>query len=92
MPGEDHAVHELVKKHADARYGCHNRPSFSVGYWARDTVLGPLGRLRTVQKWIIHRMSNECRYDMSLKDSSCTNCKHRGSGEEYARRIREIGT
>ena len=35
-----------------------------------------------------HRMSDRCRFDMSLSDPSCTGCMHRGKGEEYDQMIR----
>ena len=32
--------------------------------------------------------SSECRYDKSLTDQRCLDCKHRGSGEAYDLKIR----
>lgn len=38
-----------------------------------------------------HRMSNRCRFDLSLSDPSCTGCQHRGKGEAYDQMIRKKG-
>lgn len=80
MPVEDHAVHEKVKIGKDHRYGCFNFDG------RKQTVVS----LMSGNSWP-YRMSNECRYDMSLTDPNCTGCKHRGSGEDYDRMVREIG-
>lgn len=39
-----------------------------------------------------HRMSDRCRYDLSLKDAGCTDCPHRGKGEAYDAMVRSRGT
>lgn len=96
MPVLDHEVHPLTI--GGERYGCHNRPDLEAGYFApdgladymddRDTGLDARIKLA----WIPHRMSTECRYDMSLSDSKCAGCTHQGSGEAYDERIRKEGT
>jgi len=93
-PVEDHAVHEKVCIEATTPYGCNNKDRDFVGYSAPHRFTGTtghepiywLGRVR-----IPHVMSRECRFDMSLTDPRCTNCKHRGSGEAYDQKIRESG-
>lgn len=94
MPVEDHAVHKKVQIDASKPYGCHNRKEFSEIYYAPNRKMGSSGyepifffeRVR-----IPHRMSRECRYDMSLNDARCAGCKHRGSGEKYSERVRAAG-
>lgn len=54
------------------RYGCFNRPPY------RETVEHSQGGA----SWP-YRMSNECRYDRSTKDSACAGCCHAGTGERY---------
>lgn len=78
MPVEDHEVHEKVKIADNKPYGCHNRPAYAEGY-----IGSPWG----TAKFIAHAMSTECRYDMSLTDPRCANCKHRGIGEAYAKMV-----
>lgn len=53
------------------RYGCFDRPTF------KQTVESSHG-----DAWP-YRMSNECRYDRSTKDSACAGCCHTGNGERY---------
>lgn len=38
-----------------------------------------------------HAMSDRCRFDLSLTDPSCTDCQHRGKGENYDSMIRGNG-
>lgn len=93
MPVEEHAVHEKVRIKADKPYGCFDR-EFTETYYAPNRKMGSSGyepifffeRIR-----IPHRMSRECRYDMSLKDPRCNGCKQRGSGEKYSERVRSQG-
>lgn len=90
----DHAVHKKVKIAADKPYGCHNREWDSKGYYAPNRMAGsdgykPMFRYEAVR--IPHRMSQECRYDMSLTDPRCGGCKHRGSGEKYNEMVRSQG-
>lgn len=53
-------------------------PDFRYGCWNLPAALN-------------HRMSDRCRYDLSVSDPNCTECKHRGSGEAYAQSVREQG-
>ena len=94
MPVEDHAVHDIVRIDAAKPYGCKDR-EFSEAYHAPNRAAGtngyqPVWFLERVR--IAHTMSRECRYDMSLTDARCTDCKHRGRGEKYAARIRATGS
>ena len=90
MPVEDHEVHEKTRIEAAKPYGCHNRDRDMTGYSAPNRFAGTtghepiywLGRVK-----IPHVMSRECRYDMSNNDSRCNGCKHRGSGEAYAKKV-----
>ena len=91
MPVENHAVHTKTRIAADKPYGCNNLDRDMVGYSAPNRRAGANGYEPTF--WmervkIPHVMSRECRYDMSNKDTRCDGCKHRGSGEAYADRIR----
>lgn len=90
-PVEEHEVHEKVKHDADYKYGCHNRKPYVNDYYAPDRIYRPDGTYYVVQTRIQHSMSRECRYDMSLSDSHCQDCKHRGSGEAYNEKVRAIG-
>ena len=93
MPVEDHEVHDKVRIKADKPYGCYDR-EMSECYYAPERKMGSSGyepiffyeRIR-----IPHRMSRECRYDMSLMDARCGGCNHRGSGEKYSERVRAQG-
>ncbi len=87
MPVEDHPVHAITKQGSDARYGCCNREPFASGHYAKDGFDGPRQRW----SWVPHKMSRDCRYDMSLRDPKCDGCKHRGSGEAYDKKVREEG-
>lgn len=94
MPVEDHEVHEKVRITEDKPYGCHNRDQFADAYYAPNRFFGsdgykPMIKLEAVR--IPFTMSRECRYDMSLKDQRCDGCKHRGSGEQYAAKVRSSG-
>lgn len=78
MPVPDHPTHAKTQQPAGRKYGCWGRPR------SPDFVnFGPALGL-----WPF-RMSQECRYDMSLTDPGCTDCPHQGSGEAYARQIME---
>ena len=83
MPVIDHDVDPSTQKGADFRYGCWNHQR-AEGYWASTWSWHG-------KAFIAHRMSLECRYDMSITDPNCTDCKHRGSGEAYAQSVREHG-
>ena len=91
MPVENHPVHAKTSIGASKPYGCHNLDREMMGYSAPNRRAGSNGYDPTF--WmervkISHVMSRECRYDMSNKDTRCDGCKHRGSGEAYADRIR----
>ena len=94
MPVIDHEVHEKVREVAGTKYGCHNKDRDFLGYQAPNRAAGsngysPVWFLERVR--IPHVMSKECRYDMSLQDIKCEECKYRGSGEKYANRVRNQG-
>ena len=80
MPVEDHAVHKMTQFDDTKRYGCHNRGAYAGAYIANGKDV------------VQHRMSRECRYDRSLKDPWCNDCKHRGSGEAYDAQVRELAS
>jgi len=86
MPVLDHPTHE--KTVGGDRYGCHNRKPFEKSYLVKDWYSFH-GRLRV--RIVNHTMSTECRYDQSLADPKCSNCKHAGSGEAYAEGVRVNG-
>ena len=90
-PVEDHKVHKKVKIKADKPYGCHNGDRLMTGYQAPNRAAGtdgykPIWFIERVR--IPHVMSKNCRYDMSLTDPRCIDCKHRGSGEAYDAMVR----
>ena len=91
-PVETHEVHEKVRINADKPYGCHNREKHGNGYQAPDRRYKPDGTFYVIQTYVMHKMSTDCRYDMSLTDARCTNCKHQGSGEAYNQMVRSKGT
>lgn len=99
MPVIDHDVHPSTMKGPDFRYGCWNRKPFKKGYFAphrfmpvKDAKASFHNQAFVIKaKWIDHNMSSACRYDMSISDPNCTDCKHRGSGEAYAQSVREQG-
>ena len=88
MPVIDHAIHPSTQRGAGHRYACHNRDGFAIGYMAPNRVYDQSGHFEVTQKFIFHEMSTECRFDMSLSDPYCADCRHQGSGERYAASIR----
>ena len=86
MPVLDTPVHPLVKRDKDAPYGCKDR-EMSKGYWVKERWYYEDGRYALRDLFIPHRMSTECRYDKSTTDPRCATCKHRGVGEEYAKKL-----
>lgn len=90
MPVIEHATHESTIQRKDARYGCYNRThkdSYTVENKA--FVVSESGTtIITHQMKVPSVMSKECRFDMSLTDSLCQGCKHQGSGEQYANKVR----
>ena len=75
MPVEDHPIHPSTQKGANYRYGCWNRGSFAAGYYAPDRVYRPDGTFYTVQTFIRHATSTDCKYDKPL-DPTCEGCAH----------------
>ncbi len=89
MPGLDHDVHPDTI--GSERYDACRTKRRQSGYWAPD-VCRKTSPPMTTWHWVEDRSSPECRYDMSLTDSKCSDCPHRGSGEAYDRSIRSKGT
>jgi hypothetical protein len=85
MPVVDHEIHSMTQFNDTKRYGCHNRGAYAGAYMAHPWAA-------TGGKWTEYRMSRECRYDRSLKDPWCADCKHRGSGEAYDAKVRELAS
>ena len=85
MPVLDHEVHESVRHTDNKRYGCHNRKGYAATYIAHPWAATGGDEREYV-------MSRECRYDRSLLDPWCTDCNHRGSGEAYDKKIRELAS
>ena len=92
-PVVDHAVHEMTRFDDSKRYGCHNRKDFADLYRAPQRFQTSDG-YQAVFKYeavtIPFTMSRTCRYDRSLQDPWCGDCKHRGSGEAYDAKVREL--
>lgn len=87
----DHPTHE--KAIGGERYGCHNRKPFQDGYFAPNGYEGSRYTVAMIRfDYVPHTMSTECRYDQSLSDPKCSECKHAGSGEKYAEGVRLNGT
>lgn len=72
MPVIDHPVHPSTQKGEDWRYGCHNVPCRSEGYWAHPWAA-------TGGKFVPFRMSHGCAYDLSANDPACEGCSKRKS-------------
>ena len=91
MPVLDSNPHDLTKRTEATPYGCVTRV-FRDSYplKVRDYSIDG-NSYAMVDKQVDHKMSRECRYDKSLTDPRCSTCRHRGSGEEYSRKIREQG-
>ncbi len=81
MPVLDHPVHPSTMTGPEHRYGCWNREAFKSEYVHQSCIA-----YTTVKD----RMSRECRYDLSLTDPACTDCKHRGDGEAYDASVRRL--
>ena len=91
MPVIEHEVHEKVRISENKPYGCHNHDRDFTNYSAPNRFTGTTGYEPIYwlgRKSIPHVMSRECRYDTSLKDPRCDDCKHRGSGEAYDAKVR----
>lgn len=78
MPVEDHAIHPSTQKGKDFRYGCWNSNRDFVGYAAPDRHMNLLsGNYELKAVWIDHKLSKECRYDLSHNDNACEGCNHK---------------
>ena len=73
-------------------YGCKDRKMLP-GYYmpVRQYHRDGSGNFDIVTKFILHRMSTECRYDKSTTDPRCGACKHRHTAEQYDKMIRKEG-
>lgn len=92
MPVVDTPVNEKVKQKEGFRYGCWNSDRTPQPYYmVQERTYYSNGWFELEDRWICNVMSRECRFDMSLKDSACEGCEHRGSGEKYAEDIRRNG-
>ena len=96
MPVIDHEVHPSTRILADHRYGCWNREEYAGGYYAPDGLddvkdIDGFKDARIRLKYIPNVLSKDCRYGMSVTDPSCSGCRHRGEGEEYAGAVRKDG-
>ncbi len=91
MPVIEHDVHASVRSSANSNYGCWNRYEFKDGYYVNSRMYFPDGQYDMKMEFVPHLMSTECRFDHSLTDSKCAECKHRGSGERYGERVRREG-
>ncbi len=77
MPVEDSPVHPSTKIGLDYRYGCWNRKPFKATYPAivrkySDDMRKLLG-FQVVD--VEHRLTTDCRYDLSAADPYCNSCQ-----------------
>jgi hypothetical protein len=56
-------------------YGCYNR-EIEKGYYAPARLYRANGSFVMCAKYILHRMSTDCKYDKSATDPRCAGCKH----------------
>lgn len=77
MPVVDHDVHPLVR--LGERPGCFNHKPYSPGYFAPDRIYRDDGTWESVQVFIPHRLSTECRFDQAMAGERCEGCEHIGS-------------
>ena len=87
MPVADTDSHPLTIRTASTPYGCLNGDRSADGYWTPSRIYAPDGSFVMGSKFVRHVMSHECRYDKSLTDPRCADCKHRGSGEAHWARL-----
>lgn len=87
----DHPPHEITKRASANPYGCKDRV-MQKGYFAPDRITLPNGEFLVTKKFIAHTMSTDCRYDKSLTDQRCAECRHKGSGEKYDQMVRSKGS
>lgn len=77
MPVDDHPIHPSTQKGDDFRYGCWNGDREFLGYTAPNRQLDLVtGEFVLYALWIDHKMSRDCRFDMSDTDPNCRGCKH----------------
>lgn len=84
MPVLDHPVHDSTKVSSDFKYGCWNRKAFKDHYFI---AVRQSYSLISVPKRIDHKMSTECRYDLSQKDKACDGCAYQGIGKLYFEQV-----
>lgn len=87
MPVADTEAHSLTVRAATAPYSCSNRDRSAIQYHAPYRIFYGEGAFSMSSKPIENTMSKECRYDRSLIDPRCTECRDKGSGEAYAAEI-----
>ena len=91
MPVLPHEVHEktvLTRQY----YGCYNYDRGALAeYYAPTRIYNEDGSFYIGSKLVEVHNSLECRYDHSLNDPRCNDCKHRGSGERYAQETARKG-
>lgn len=91
MPVVDTPVHEKVREKEGAVYGCWNKPRRKqLGYYVPERCITLKG-VTYEATYVENTMSEECRFDMSLKDPKCDGCEWRGSGEKYDEMVRSKG-
>ena len=90
MPVIEHPVCDNVVSSSNDLYGCWGR-LWQDGYYGLDRFYENDGSFVIRVVFIKNNMSRECRYDHSLSDAKCFDCRHRGSGEKYNERIRKEG-
>ena len=91
MPVLDSNPHDLTKRTEATPYGCKDR-THKQFYALKQRHYSADGYTYSMVNTLIeHRMSKTCRYDRSLTDPRCRTCRHKGSGEDYSRKIREQG-
>ena len=94
MPVVEHAIHPSTQIGKEWRYGCwnlsrHKRPVRVQDGYRMHKVEGNTITEIGVFRYVPDVFSEECRHDMSLSDWACEGCEHRGTGEEYARMVKE---
>lgn len=90
MPVEDHEIHPSTQRDSSFRYGCHNNPKKSTGYFAPDRRYKPDGTFYVIQVRIPHTMSTKCRFDMYNSDPQCEGCTVE-KDVEYLERMAQLG-
>lgn len=89
MPVIDTPVHEKTRAGSGHRYFCNNKPRTREPYLAPDGYVTvhdhkDHGTMVMVKmSWVEDTGTLDCRHDISLSDSGCEGCCHRGVGEAY---------